>query len=328
MRIHNIGNCYVLGNSKLPKYITLTTFLTVVFGIFVYVNSPAHIGKNSIIANLPFASIFFLLGIVNFVFYLVLIYNWLVSMSSWEAQKYITTGVQKNLTQGFYLFAISEVMLFFGFFWAYFHFAWAPSIELGGVWPPVFITTVNPFGLPVLNTILLVSSGFLLSISLKSNSIGDLYSAKLYCYMSILLGICFLLIQRVEFLYSGFSPSQSVFGSVFFGLTSLHGFHVILGLIGLSLFLLQLEQSYSIKNMQENKFQYKNNSLLFFKGIFRDQVIGGYLASFYWHLVDAIWIILVLLIYFKISLIVLLTYISIFSILIFFGFKIRNYKVD
>jgi len=149
---------------------------------------------------------------------------------------------------------------------------------LGGVWPPVFITAVNPFGLPVLNTVLLVSSGFLLSISIKSNSVGDLFSAKLFCYISIILGICFLLVQRIEFLYSGFSPSQSIFGSVFFGLTSLHGFHVILGLIGLSLYLFQLERSFSIKP----KFFFQIKTAAFkFNGSLRDQLVGGYLASFY-----------------------------------------------
>lgn len=303
MVTHNIGNCYILGNSKLPKYVTATTFLTVIFGLFIYVNSPAHIGKNSLLTNLPVASIFFFLGILNMLLFLVIIYNWLNSLSSWEAQKFLTTAVQKNIIQGFYLFAISEIMLFFGFFWAYFHFAWAPSIELGGVWPPVFITAVNPFGLPVLNTILLVSSGFLLSISIKSNSVGDLFSAKLFCYISIILGICFLLVQRIEFLYSGFSPSQSIFGSVFFGLTSLHGFHVILGLIGLSLYLFQLERSFSIK--PAFFFQIKTDTFKF-NGSLRDQLIGGYLASFYWHLVDAIWILLVLIVYFKVSLVLML----------------------
>lgn len=322
MKIHNIGNCYVLGNSKFPKYVTLTTFLTIIFGIFIFVNSPAHVASNSIIYNLPLGSLFFLLGIINFNLYLIIIYNWMLSLTSWESQKFLTKGVQKNIVQGFYLFAVSEIMLFFGFFWAYFHFAWAPSIELGGVWPPVFITTVNPFGLPVLNTILLVSSGFLLSIALKANSVGDLFIAKIFCYMSILLGVCFLLIQRVEFLYSGFAPSQSIFGSVFFGLTSLHGFHVILGLIGLILFLIQLEDSYSIKTDNFSKFKNQSNLLLFFKGSFRDQVIGGYLASFYWHLVDAIWIILVILIYFKISLIVLIKYTVVFSILFFLSSKV------
>lgn len=173
-------------------------------------------------------------------------------------------------------------MLFFGFFWAFFHFAWAPSVELGGVWPPVFISTVNPFGLPVLNTILLISSGFLLSIALKANSSGELYASKIMYYMAILSGICFLLVQRVEFLYAGFLPSQSIFGSVFFGLTSLHGFHVVLGLLGLVLFLFQIENSYSIPL----KFQIKYSSSSFFKqynfkGSYRDQVIGGYLAAFY-----------------------------------------------
>jgi heme/copper-type cytochrome/quinol oxidase subunit 3 len=267
--------------------------------------------------------LFFIFPIISWLTTFLWIYNWMLSLNNWESQKFLTNAVQKNIIQGFYLFAISEIMLFFGFFWAFFHFAWSPSIELGGIWPPIFLDTVNPFGLPVLNTILLMSSGFILSIALKTNALGDTKSTKIFVYMSILLGICFLAIQRMEFLYSGFLPSQSIFGTTFFALTSLHGFHVVLGLIGLILFLIQIENTFSIKQNKILKYVSNLNSpgkFLIFTGNFKDQALAGFLAAFYWHLVDAIWIFLVIVLYFNFPLVILAEIIFL-SISLFFLIK-------
>jgi len=291
---------------------TVTPIIILYFSVFIIAEllSPWRFAFTSqITINIFYSICIFILPIILWIITFLQIYNWMLSINNWEAQKFLTNAVQKNIIQGFYLFAISEIMLFFGFFWAFFHFAWSPSIELGGVWPPIFLNTVNPFGLPVLNTILLMSSGFLLSLGLKANNLGDLGKAKLFTYMSILLGICFLAVQRLEFLYSGFLPSQSIFGSTFFGLTSLHGFHVVLGLIGLFLFLIQLENSYSIKQSKVSKYISTFNqplSLLIFSGIFKDQTLGAFLAAFYWHLVDAIWVFLVIVLYFNFPLIILI----------------------
>ena len=70
-----------------------------------------------------------------------------------------TEQVKKGLTIGIALFIVSELMAFVSIFWAYFHSSLAPTIEIGGVWPPVGITTLDPFAIPLLNTILLLSSG-------------------------------------------------------------------------------------------------------------------------------------------------------------------------
>jgi hypothetical protein len=60
---------------------------------------------------------------------------------------------------GVLLFIVSEVFAFLSVFWAYFHSSLSPSIEIGGSWPPLGITPLDPFAIPLLNTFLLLSSG-------------------------------------------------------------------------------------------------------------------------------------------------------------------------
>ena len=59
-------------------------------------------------------------------------------------QGYHTHLVKKGITIGFILFVISEVFFFLSIFWAYFHSALAPTVELGSIWPPKGITPLNP----------------------------------------------------------------------------------------------------------------------------------------------------------------------------------------
>jgi cytochrome c oxidase subunit 3 len=68
--------------------------------------------------------------------------------------------VQRGLKIGFILFIRSEVVFFGGFFRAFFHSSLSPSVLLGAVWPPVNITGLNAFGVPMLNTAISLLSGF------------------------------------------------------------------------------------------------------------------------------------------------------------------------
>ena len=76
-----------------------------------------------------------------------------------------TTRVQRGILIGFILFLISEIMLFSGFFWAFFHSSLAPSIELGVQWPPAGLNPINPWAIPLLGSTVLVASGFVLTIA-------------------------------------------------------------------------------------------------------------------------------------------------------------------
>lgn len=71
-----------------------------------------------------------------------------------------TRVVRVGITLGFYLFIVSEVMLFFGFFWAFFHSSLSPDIIFATVWPPVGISTIRVVEFPFFNTLLLIFSGF------------------------------------------------------------------------------------------------------------------------------------------------------------------------
>lgn len=72
---------------------------------------------------------------------------------------YHTKEVKNGLMIGFILFVISEVFAFFSIFWAFFHSSLSPAIEIGGNWPPLGITPLDAFAIPLLNTFLLLSSG-------------------------------------------------------------------------------------------------------------------------------------------------------------------------
>ena len=66
-----------------------------------------------------------------------------------------TLAVQKGLNLGVLLFIVSEALFFLAIFWAFFHSALTPTVELGAQWPPMGIEPINPFELPLLNTIIL-----------------------------------------------------------------------------------------------------------------------------------------------------------------------------
>ena len=142
-----------------------------------------------------------------------------------------TEQVKRGITIGFALFIISEVMAFFSVFWAYFHSSLVPAVEIGGVWPPLGIQVLDPFAIPLLNTILLLSSGAFITYAHHAIIKGNRRSAILGFILTLLFAILFTGLQGYEYSEAGFSIADSVYGTVFYASTGLHGLHVIVGTI-------------------------------------------------------------------------------------------------
>lgn len=142
-----------------------------------------------------------------------------------------TQKVQRGLRQGMALFIVSEVMFFSGFFWAFFHSSLIPSIFIGGVWPPLGIEVLNPWGLPFLNTLILLSSGVSITWAHRNILAGRHWDTVVSLGITITFGIIFTLCQLKEYIEAPFAINSGIYGSIFFMATGFHGFHVMMGTI-------------------------------------------------------------------------------------------------
>ena len=185
-----------------------------------------------------------------------------------------TKIVGLGLHWGIILFIISEVF-FLSFFWAFFHSRLAVNIEVGGSWPPAGVNPFNPWGVPLLNTIILVSSGIRVTWSHKSIEKNHFNQTLFSLFVTIILGVYFTLLQIIEYYEASFGISDSVYGSTFFIATGFHGLHVIVG----TLFLLVC--SFRITR---GKFRWFHH-------------FGFTAAIWYWHFVDVVWLFLFVWIY-------------------------------
>jgi len=161
--------------------------------------------------------------------------SWFFSILKESSQGYHTKKVQHGLRLGMILFILSEVMLFFAFFWAFFHFSLIPSVNVGAVWPPEGTQRLDVWGLPLVNTLLLLSSGVTITIAhayiLRDNTDGFAW----YLFLTILLGVTFLYCQAYEYRYGvKFSWRENIYGSIFFITTGFHGMHVTIGTLMLT----------------------------------------------------------------------------------------------
>lgn len=190
-------------------------------------------------------------------------------------QGYHTSKVSRGLKLGMVLFIVSEICFFVAFFWAYFHSSLTPTIELGAIWPPKGIAILNPWNIPLLNTVLLLSSGATVTwthFSIIANNRGE---AILSLSLTIFFALLFTALQGYEYYEAGFTIADGVYGSTFFMATGFHGFHVIIGTIFLSVTLIRLIQ-YHFTNLHHFGFE---------------------AAAWYWHFVDVVWLFLFVSIY-------------------------------
>nr|YP_010570396.1 cytochrome c oxidase subunit III [Ophiophthalmus serratus]UZG65884.1 cytochrome c oxidase subunit 3 [Ophiophthalmus serratus] len=184
---------------------------------------------------------------------------------------YVTNGIKI----GFILFIISEIMFFLSFFWAFFHSSLAPVPEIGVVWPPSSVVPINPWGIPLLNTAILLSSGGSLTWSHHSLCQNNTDNATNALLITILLGIWFTLLQGYEYWETSFTIADNVYGNTFFVTTGFHGLHVIIGTTFLTICILRIISGH-LSNTHH---------------------IGYECAIWYWHFVDVVWILLFICLY-------------------------------
>ena len=172
---------------------------------------------------------------------------------------------------GMFLFIASEAMLFGAFFTAYF-FVRVVNPEAES-WP------LEPFHLPVyvafINTCVLVTSSFTMHWALQSVKRGNRAGLRAGLVLTLLMGAAFLITQMFEYARIGFNPADGAFGTIFFGLTGLHGAHVF---VGLTLLAMATVRSFRGHYTPEHHH-------------------GVEIPGIYWHFVDVMWIVVFATIY-------------------------------
>jgi cytochrome c oxidase subunit III len=170
---------------------------------------------------------------------------------------------------GMLLFIISEVMIFGAFFTAYFFI----RVVQGDPWPAP--GQEIPTGPVAVNTAVLLSSSFTMHWAQTSIRNGNRFGLKAGILSTLLLGITFLFLQVNEYVNLGYAPHDSAQGSIFYGLTGLHGAHVCIGLLLLSMATTRAFRGH------------------YSAGEHRGIEVPG----IYWHFVDVMWIIVYTTIY-------------------------------
>lgn len=176
---------------------------------------------------------------------------------------------------GIILFIASEVIFFVSFFWCYFDFVLVVDFELGGIWPPKGIQSINPFSIPLLNTLILLSSGVLITWTHFSILNNDWFFSVITLRITLVLGLYFLFIQYQEYIDATYTFISRGYGRIFFLATGFHGFHVILGCILILARLIRII-ILSCDSLSHYNFEF---------------------SAWYWHFVDVVWLFLYLFIY-------------------------------
>ena len=221
-----------------------------------------------------------------------------------------TPVVQLHLRYGMLLFIASEVMFFVAWFWGYFDAAFYPAdihpllahvtgadgkdtlvatgqmtglVQrnefMGGTWPPVpnetFKHTFNPWGLPLVNTLILLTSGTTVTAAHHALIENNRKGLILGLVATVILGALFTCFQAWEYMHAGFTFGGHLYGSTFFMATGFHGAHVLIGTIFLLVCLIRAMYGHFTPK----------------------QHFGFEAAAWYWHFVDVVWLFLFTAVY-------------------------------
>jgi cytochrome c oxidase subunit 3 len=205
---------------------------------------------------------------------------------------YHSRVVQISHRYGMILFIASEVMFFVAWFWAYFNTALFPADVqqvvggeligqvtrdqfLGGQWPPKGIETFDPWHLPLLNTLILLTSGTTVTWAHHALLENDRQGLKWGLILTIVLGALFTCVQAYEYSHAAFGFKGHIYGATFFMATGFHGAHVLIGTTFLIVCLIRAYLGHFTPT----------------------QHLGFEFAAWYWHFVDVVWLFLFACIY-------------------------------
>jgi cytochrome c oxidase subunit 3 len=193
-----------------------------------------------------------------------------------------TPVVSLHLRYGMIMFIASEVMFFVAWFWAFFDASLFTDEAIqasrvavtGGVWPPAGTKIFDPWHLPLVNTLILLTSGTTVTWAHHALLNNDRQGLKWGLIATVTLGALFTSVQAYEYAHAQFAFSRegegNIYGSTFFMATGFHGFHVLIGTIFLLVCLFRA-----------------------MKGHFTPQQHFGFeAAAWYWHFVDVVWLFL------------------------------------
>jgi cytochrome c oxidase subunit 3 len=226
-------------------------------------------------------SLIAIVGVLGIIYVMIAWWRDVINEAQYKGDH--TKVVQLGLRYGMILFIASEVMFFVAWFWAYFDAALFPgdahqfmrTEATGGHWPPKNIATFDPWHLPLLNTLILLTSGTTVTWAHHALIENDRNGLKQGLWLTIVLGALFTCVQAYEYSHAAFAYSGNIYGATFFMATGFHGAHVIIGTIFLTVCLVRA-----------------------YLGHFTPTHHFGFeAAAWYWHFVDVVWLFLFTFIY-------------------------------
>ena len=234
--------------------------------------------------------------LVGFAVLIWMLFGWFGKVISESQANLYNKQVDNGFRWSMSWFIFSEVMFFAAFFGALFYIRVQSLPDLGSpmskiLWPdfayawpstgPYIRTMFSPmeaWGIPAINTMILLTSGVTLTIAHWGLIEGNRTKLKLWLAITVLLGFTFIGFQAYEYIHAyhtGLKLTTGVYGSTFFLLTGFHGFHVTIGAIML---LVMLGRAMKGHFDEHHHFAFEA-------------------AAWYWHFVDVVWILLFILVY-------------------------------
>ncbi|BCD85670.1 cytochrome c oxidase subunit III [Pseudomonas solani] len=286
---------YVPAQSKWPIIATIGMLVTV-YGLGTWFNDLKAARPDS---NGP---LIFFVGALCLAY---MLFGWFGAVIKESRGGLYSPQMDRSFRWGMSWFIFSEVMFFAAFFGALFYVRTWAGPWLGGegdkgvanmLWPnfqytwPLLNTpdpklfpgpkeVIDPWHLPLINTLLLVSSSFTVTFAHHALKKANRKLLKIWLALTILLGVAFLALQAEEYIHAytelGLTLGSGIYGATFFMLTGFHGAHVTMGTLILTVMLVRI-----------------------LRGHFdADHHFGFEAASWYWHFVDVVWVGLFIFVY-------------------------------